>query len=99
MSNNDDFLKELSEFADEEDTRIWSESHLEGYGDFYKENKESKVWWIDRLDSLGERLFSFDRKKIYNLFADYPHNLTNEEVEIFDKENPYWKKFFADRKK
>ena len=37
-------------------------------------------------------------KKIYNLFADYPHNMTAEEVKIFDNENPYWAAFFKDRK-
>lgn len=37
-------------------------------------------------------------KKIYNLFANYPHNMTAEEVKIFDKENPYWAAFFKDRK-
>ena len=46
---------------------------------------------------VGHHLFSFDKKKIYNLFADYPHNLTAEEKEIFDKENPFWKDFFSDR--
>lgn len=35
--------------------------------------------------------------KIYNLFKDYPYNLTSEEKEIFDKENPYWADFFKDR--
>lgn len=44
MSNNDDFLEELSELANQEDDRIWSESHLDGYSDFYKENEASKVW-------------------------------------------------------
>jgi len=31
-------------------------------------------------------------------FADYPHNLTAEQVQIFDKENPEWVEFFKDRK-
>ena len=66
--------------------------------EFYKENKEDKVYWVDNYDKMGEHLFSFDKKKIYNLFADYPHNMTKEEVEIFDKENPYWADFFKDRK-
>lgn len=65
--------------------------------DFYKQNENDKVWWTDKLDTVGEFLFSFDQKKIYNLFADYPYNLTKEEKEIFDKENPYWKDFFEDR--
>ncbi|WP_422938712.1 DUF7675 family protein [Streptococcus vicugnae] len=36
---------------------------------------------------------------MYSLFADYPHNMTAEEVEIFDKENPFWANFFKWRKK
>ena len=71
-----------------------SESNLEGYSDFYKNSEESKVWWIDKIDIRGEMLFSFDQKKIYNLFLDYPHNMTEEEVRIFDSENPFWRDFF-----
>ena len=67
-------------------------------GDFYKKNKKDKIWWIDNISTVGEHLFSFDKKQIFNLFRDYPHNLTKEQVEIFDKENPYWAEFFADRK-
>ena len=44
-------------------------------------------------------MFSFDKVKIFNLFEDYPHNLTSEEKEIFDKENSYWKEFFKERTK
>ena len=65
--------------------------------DFYKQKRGDKVWWIDEIDHIGQFLFSFDKKKIYNLFEDYPHNLTKEEKEIFDKENPFWKDFFKDR--
>ena len=61
---------------------------------WYKEEIGDQVWWMDTHDTVGEFLFSFDKKKIYNLFADYPHNLTPEEKAIFDKENPYWKEFF-----
>ena len=67
-------------------------------GDFYKKNKKDKIWWVDNIGTVGEHLFSFDKKQIFNLFRDYPHNLTKEQVEIFDKENPYWSNFFADRK-
>lgn len=64
--------------------------------DFYKENKDDTIWWINDLNTKGEFLFSFDKKKIYNLFVDYPHNLSKEEKEIFDRENPYWAEFFSD---
>ena len=67
---------------------------------FYKENPNDKIWWLDNVDeTTGEFIFSFDRKKTYNLFADYPHNMTAEEVRIFDAENPFWADFFKDRKK
>ena len=62
--------------------------------DFYKENDTDRVWWVDTVDNIGLYLFSFDRKKIYNLFSDYPHKLSAEEKRIFDEENPYWKAFF-----
>ena len=64
---------------------------------FYKERPSDKIYWVDNIDVIGERLFSFDKKKIFNLFADYPHNLTAEQKDIFDKENPYWKNFFNGR--
>lgn len=66
----------------------------------YKENDSDKVWWVDTgWLEVGLMLITFDKKKFYNLFADYPHNMTPEEVEIFDKENPFWADFFSNRKK
>ena len=65
--------------------------------DFYKNNNTDQIWWVDNLDEKGLFLFSFDKKKIFNLFEDYPHALTEEQRKIFDKENPHWKEFFADR--
>jgi hypothetical protein len=66
---------------------------------FYKNNKTDRIWWVDNLgESVGEFLFSFDQEKIYNLFRDYPKAMTKEEVEILNKENPYWANFFAERK-
>lgn len=66
---------------------------------WYKNNTTDKIWWLDNSDEkVGEWIFSFDKKQTFNMFADYPHNLTPEQKEIFDKENPYWADFFKDRK-
>lgn len=82
--------------------------------EFYKDNSEDRIWKVTHyrlydkekgfVDGnidvvLGEILFSFDKRKIYNLWIDYPHNFTKEEKEIFDKENPYWRDFFKNRSK
>ena len=56
------------------------------------------IWWVDNTDETGVWLFSFDKVKIYNLFADYPHKLSAMERRIFDAENPFWRDFFSDRK-
>ena len=98
MLNNELHDYDKPDSSDEIDELIILESNLEGYSDFYKESEESKVWWIDKIDVGGELLFSFDQQKIYNLFLDYPHNMTEEEVRIFDIENPFWRDFFSDRK-
>lgn len=65
---------------------------------WYKNEPTDKIWWLDNTDEkVGEWIFSFDKKTTFNMFADYPHKLTAEQKEIFDRENPYWKEFFADR--
>lgn len=65
---------------------------------FFKNNPEDKIFWVDTFDKDGEFTFTFDKKKIFNMFRDYPHNLTAQQKKIFDEENPYWKDFFKDRK-
>lgn len=70
---------------------------MESKKKFYKNNRGDKIWWIDNSDTVGEWLFTFDKKTIFNMFQDYPHELTPEQKEIFDKENPYWAEFFQDR--
>lgn len=63
---------------------------------FYKKNPKDKIWWVDNgSDVKGEMVFSFDKKKLYNLFKDYPQNLSKEEKEIFDSENEFWKEYFG----
>ena len=94
MLNNDLMECDKPSSSDGMDKVLILESNLEGYSDFYKNNEESKIWWIDKIDVRGELLFSFDQQKIYNLFLDYPHNMTEEEVRIFDRENPFWRDFF-----
>ena len=65
---------------------------------YFKNNPDDAIWWVDNGDEVkGEWLFSFDRKTVFNMFADYPHKLTPEQKAIFDRENPYWAEFFADR--
>lgn len=65
---------------------------------WYKENPNNKIWWLDNgNETKGEWIFSFDKKVKFNLFADYPHKLSQEQKAIFDKENPYWMEFFIDR--
>lgn len=66
---------------------------------WYKENEGDQIWWLDNGDEVkGEFIFSFDKKTAFNMFADYPFKLTPEQKAIFDKENPFWAEFFADRK-
>ena len=56
--------------------------------DFQKHNENDKIWWSGEVGRVGVFYFTFDKKKIYDLDKDYPQNLTKEEKEIFDKENP-----------
>ena len=72
------------------------ETTAEDY-EFYKENEDDEIWWVDNPEDVGVWLFSFDRKHVFNLFRDYPRALTPEQKQIFDRENPYWAEFFADR--
>ena len=64
--------------------------------DWYKNEETDKIWWKE-TETVGEWIFSFDKKTEYNMFADYPHNLTSEQKEVFDKENPEWVEYFEDR--
>ena len=64
---------------------------------FRKNNESDVIWWVDNPENIGEWLFTFDKKQIFNMFRDYPHELTQKQKAIFDKENPYWGDFFTDR--
>lgn len=63
-----------------------------------KNNTEDIIWWLDNgADTKGEWVFSFDKKRRFSMFADYPWKLTPEQKEVFDRENPYWRDFFSSR--
>lgn len=63
----------------------------------YKNNPDDKIQWVMNPDIDGVWEFTFDGKTFFNMFRDYPHELTEEQKQIFDEENPYWKEFFKDR--
>lgn len=58
---------------------------------FHKHNQTNQIWWGK------DETFTFDKKTIYGLWSDYPDNLSPEEKEIFDEENPDWVEYFDDR--
>jgi hypothetical protein len=65
---------------------------------WYKNKRGNKIWWLDNSsDTVGEFIFSFDKEKQYNLFADYPNALSPEELAVFKEEEPYWADFFRER--
>ena len=64
---------------------------------FDEEDRTSQVKWLRDPSQKGAFLFTFDGKKVFNLFRDYPFALTEEQKAVFDSENPYWADFFKDR--
>lgn len=63
-----------------------------------KNEPDNQIWWKENPETVGEWIFSFDRKTEFNMFRDYPYKLTAEQKKIFDKENPLWADFFKERK-
>ena len=66
-------------------------------GYWYKNKESDTIWWYEQLESDGEFIFSFDKKKRYNFFQDYPMHLTAEQKEIFDRENAEFVAMFPGR--
>jgi hypothetical protein len=62
-----------------------------------KNEINKQVQWIRNPNQKGVFLFTFDGERIFNLFRDYPHELTSAQKEIFDAENPYWAEYFKER--
>ena len=61
------------------------------------DNEKLIFSWVHNPDKVGERLFTFDGKQVFNLFRDYPHALTPEQKRVFDEANPFWANFFRNR--
>lgn len=71
---------------------------MEQSSKLFKNNPSDRIWWVDNADDVkGEWVFTFDKKKFFNMFQDYPWNLSPAQKAIFDKENPYWADFFKER--
>ena len=71
---------------------------MEQSSKYFKNNPTDAIWWVDNGEEVkGEFVFTFDKKKHFNLFSDYPHKLTADQKKVFDKENPYWADFFKER--
>lgn len=74
---------------------VFNQSEMKKKYIFRKDNPSNKVYWVEDSHYIGEMKISFDKKRIYNLFTDYPNELTRDEKVIFDKEYPYWANFFS----
>lgn len=57
--------------------------------EFYKRNESDLIYWGVDLETVGKMYFTFDKKTIYEFYADCPQNLTPEQWEILKKERPY----------
>lgn len=55
----------------------------------FRKNKEGDHVWIVKTGYIGENAVSFDKKKIFYLYEDYPQNFNKEQLEILIKEVPF----------
>ena len=46
---------------------------------------------------LGGVIVTFDKERFYNLFRDFPHEFTPEQIHIIKEALPYWYDFFKSR--
>lgn len=65
------------------------------------ESQYERVWpasrYIDGELMIGQHYVTFDHQHFFNLFEEFPHKFTSEQIEIIRKEMPYWYDFFKDR--
>ncbi len=43
---------------------------------------------VGGVTPIGPMYFSFDKKRIFNFWPDYPDKLTTEQIKLFNKHNP-----------
>lgn len=75
------------------------------YVEFYKSNKYGKIWNVSTGEIIGNELylergpyyFTFDKKKIYNFWTDFPQELTLDELRTFALEKPIMAKRLSDK--
>lgn len=77
---------------------IWSDYETDEYA-FWKENETDRIWHVYRKKDpvRGPYEITFDFKKIYNAWSDYPDKMTKKEKEIFDSEQPFWRDMLKGR--
>lgn len=92
MTNKTYYWENRNEWVNRRDIE---KEYLEKYG-WRKNNPDYQIWWMN-IDRKGEHVFSFDKERLYNLFRDYPWELSNSQRQVFDEENPFWAEFFKDR--
>ena len=61
---------------------------IDHFGDPYKANDGDTIWWLDDMNRIGPRLFTFDLVEVFNYYGDYPDSLTQKQKELFDREFP-----------
>ena len=63
--------------------------------DFYREDGD-QIWDVEKKEGeFGQFYFTFDQKKVYEFYKDYPYALSPEEKAIFDKENSVLAELFG----
>lgn len=69
----------------------------DGNNYYYKRKETDTILWTNGDEFLLDDgpFFTFDKKTFYTIFRDYPHNLTKEQLEIFDRENPDYAEWYA----
>ncbi|WP_440130161.1 DUF7675 family protein [Arcanobacterium buesumense] len=60
------------------------------------------MWQVSFIDDDGMLLFdnggvTFDKKTAFSLFRSFPHDFTQEQIEIIKRQLPHWYDFFSDR--